>query len=157
MAARDTILIVDDEELVTSTLSAFLTLETDYEVVVFNDSEAAARWAETNAVDLIIADYLMPRMNGVDLLRRLRALQPEAVRVMLTGYGHKDGAVQAINEVGLFHYVEKPWDNDALLLIIRNGLERKHLMARLQASLGQASSAFSELQSIQRELLRAFV
>ena len=59
---------------------------------------------------------------GVEFLLKVKELQPEAIRILLTAYADKENAIRAINEVGLYQYVEKPWDNDALLLLIRNGL-----------------------------------
>ncbi len=69
----------------------------------------------------------MPQMNGIEFLKEVRRLQPEAVRLLLTGYADKENAIRAINEVGLYHYLEKPWDNQAMLNIIRNALEEKSL------------------------------
>ncbi len=75
----------------------------------------------------------------------------------LTGYADKENAIKAINEVGLFQYIEKPWDNNDLRIIIRNGLEKKLLMQQLQGKIEQINKAYSELQSIQQEVLKTFV
>jgi DNA-binding NtrC family response regulator len=109
-----TIMIVDDEEMVISSLRALFELETDFYLHGFTDPEAAARFAETNPLDVAISDYLMPRMNGIQLLGRVKQAQPETSRVLLTGHADKQSAIQAINEVALFQYLEKPWDNAQL-------------------------------------------
>jgi DNA-binding NtrC family response regulator len=85
-----------------------------------------------------------------------KELRPDAPRVILTGYADKENAIKAINQVGLYQYVEKPWDNDDLRLIIRNGLEKKQLLAKLTQKVSQINQAYSELQSIQQEILKAF-
>ncbi|MGD8861402.1 MAG: response regulator, partial [Myxococcales bacterium] len=144
-----TIMIVDDEEMVLTSLSSFLTLETDYEVVTYTRATEALEHFEDNDVDLVISDFLMPEMDGLEFLRRARDLRPEVPRIILTGYADKENAIKAINEVGLFQYIEKPWNNDDIRLIIRNGVEKKRLVSKLQQKIDQINSAYSELRDIQ--------
>ncbi len=126
-----TILLVDDDELITSSLKSLFALETDYEVIAQTSPAAAAREAESRPIDLVISDFLMPAMNGVELLKRIRDLQPDTVRILLTGFADKENAIRAINEVGLYQYLEKPWDNDDLLLLVRNALSERTLRKQL--------------------------
>ncbi|HUJ23234.1 MAG TPA: response regulator, partial [Bryobacteraceae bacterium] len=123
-----TVLIVDDEEMVITSVRAYLQLETDYEVHGFTAPEEAVKHLENHLIDIAVSDYLMPRMSGIQLLTRARQLQPEASRVLLTGHADKQSAIQAINEVGLYQYIEKPWENAQLLLIIQHGIERARLL-----------------------------
>ena len=153
----ETILIVDDEEMVLTSLTAYLGLETEYQVVTFNSGRAALQYAEKHPIDLVISDYLMPEMDGISFLAGMRKLQPEAPRIILTGYADKENAIKGINEVGLYQYIEKPWDNDELRLVIRNGLEKRALVNKLQEKIEQINKAYSELQNIQQEILKAFV
>ena len=60
----------------------------------------------------------------------MKELQPEASRVLLTGHADKQSAIQAINQVALFQYLEKPWDNAQLLLVIQSGVERARPVPR---------------------------
>ncbi len=150
MSKNRTILIVDDEEMVITSLRAFLQLETDFEVEGFTDPEKAVTRLCGGSVDVVVSDYLMPRLNGIQLLKKAREIQPEATRVLLTGHADKGSAVQAINEVGLYQYVEKPWDNSALLLVIKNGVERAELLRALRNSQ-------TELKDVRARLLRAFL
>ncbi len=152
----DTVVIVDDEEMVLTSLSTYLTLETDYDVVTFTSAHKALEYIRTNEVGLIISDFLMPEMDGITFLAKARELRPDVPRVILTGYADKENAIKAINQVGLYQYVEKPWDNDDLRLIIRNGLEKRQLMAKLTQKVSQINQAYSELQGIQQEILKAF-
>jgi len=153
---EETVLIVDDEEMVLTSLSAYLTLETTYEVVTFTSAERALQHLEKHDVGVIISDFLMPEMDGIAFLAKAKDLRPDAPRIILTGYADKENAIKAINQVGLYQYVEKPWDNDDLRLIIRNGLEKKQLLAKLTQKVSQINQAYSELQSIQQEILKAF-
>jgi DNA-binding NtrC family response regulator len=151
------VLIVDDEEMVIASLKAFLQLETDFNVQTFTDPEDAARFAERNLVDVAISDYLMPKMNGIQLLARLKELQPEASRVLLTGHADKQSAIQAINQVALFQYLEKPWDNAQLLLVVKSGVERARLFRDLREKVDELDSAHTSLKTVQKRLIQAFL
>ena len=129
-SASNIILLVDDEEMVVTSIKSFLTLETDYTVVAFTSPREALEYVRKNKVDLVISDYLMPDMDGIEFLGNVKKIQPEATRVLLTGYADKENAIKAINDVGLYQYIEKPWENDELRLIIRNGLEKTILLKR---------------------------
>ena len=149
--------IVDDEDMVITSVRAFLNLETDYTIHGFTDPEEASRFLETHPVDVVVSDYLMPRMNGIQLLGRAKQLQPEAARVLLTGHADKQSAIQAINDVGLYQYLEKPWDNAQLLLVIQSAIERTQLFRTLQKKIGELDSAHTSLKDVQSRLLRAFL
>jgi DNA-binding NarL/FixJ family response regulator len=101
--SQPVVMIVDDEEMVITSVRAFLSLETDYDIHGFTDPEEAARFMETHPVDVVVSDYLMPKLNGIQLLAKAKQLQPEAARVLLTGHADKQSAIQAINDVGLFN------------------------------------------------------
>jgi len=153
----DTIVILDDEEIVLSSINSILNLETNYTVVSFTSAKEALKYIEKNDVGIVISDYLMPEMDGITFLAKVRELKPYVPRIILTGYADKENAIKAINEVGLFQYIEKPWDNDDLLIILRNGLEKQKLMKNLEEKLNEITKAHSELQSIQDEIVKTFV
>ena len=154
--SREIVLIVDDEEMVLTSLDSFLTLETDWEVRTFTDPQAALEHLESNDIDMVISDYLMPQMDGITFLGKVRDLKPQVPRIILTGYSDKENAIKAINKVGIFQYVEKPWDNDRLRIIIRNGLEKQALLKDPQSKVDQINRAHSDLQGIQQDILKAF-
>lgn len=151
------ILIVDDEEMVVTSIRAFLTLETEFNVHGYMDPEQAVQFMETHPVDVVVSDYLMPKLNGIQFLGKARSLQPEAARVLLTGHADKQSAIQAINEVGLFQYLEKPWDNSQLLLVIQSAIERATLFRTLKEKISELDNAHSSLKDVQTRLLRAFL
>ena len=105
---------------------------------------------------MIISDYLMPDINGIDLLLELKNLQPQATRILLTGYADKENAIKAINDVGLYQYVEKPWENEDLKLVIRNGIEKRILLKRLAEKVQELDKASAELKGVYSDLLKAF-
>ncbi len=151
------LVIVDDEEMVLVSLRSFLALETDYEVLTFSSPLRALESIRESQIDLVISDYLMPEMTGIEFLLEVKKLQPYATRILLTGYGDKENAIRAINEVNLYQYIEKPWSNDDLKLIIQNGLERRFLMADLEAKIGDFQQAQRSLQDIQAQIIKAFM
>ena len=151
------ILLVDDEDIVTTSIKSFLNLETDYEVVVFNSPRRALDYLGKAPVDLVVSDFLMPEMDGIQFLLEVKKLYPQTVRILLTGYADKENAIKAINEVGLYQYIEKPWDNEEVQLVIKNGLEKRLLLKRLQEKIGEVERAHEELRDVQKQILRAFV
>jgi DNA-binding NtrC family response regulator len=155
-SASSTILLVDDEEMVVTSIKSFLTLETDYEVAAYTSPKEALEYVSKHRVDVVISDYLMPDIDGIEFLAKVKELQPEATRILLTGYADKENAIKAINDVGLYQYIEKPWENEDLKLIIRNGLEKRVLLQRLQDKIGEVNKAHEELMSVQKEILKAF-
>lgn len=154
---KQTIVIVDDEQMVLTSLSAFLNLETKYNVVTFTSAAKALAYIETNDIDLVISDYLMPELDGISFLGKVRDMKPAVPRIILTGYADKENAIKAINDVGLFQYIEKPWDNDDLLIVLRNGLEKQMLMKKLEEKITEINKAYGDLHGLHKEIVKTFV
>ena len=126
------VVLVDDEEMVTQNLEMLLSMETGYESVSFNQPASALEYLKQNEADVVLSDFIMPEMNGLDLLAHVKNVQPTCSRLLLTGYADKESAVRAINEVGLFQYLEKPWENEFVMMTLRNAVERSRLLKQLQ-------------------------
>lgn len=154
---RPVVVIVDDEEMVLKSLSSFLELETEYTVKAFLSPSEAYEYICSNDVDLVVSDYLMPEMDGLSFLDKVKDVKPEVPRVILTGYADKENAIKAINDVGLFQYIEKPWDNDDLLIVFRNGINKNELMRKLRDKIEQINSAYGELEDLHTEILKTFL
>ncbi len=152
-----TMVLVDDEEMVLSSLQSFLELETDYNLKTFTSPEAALEYTLAGPVDVVVSDFLMPGMNGIELLSRIREKHPHAPRILLTGYADKESAIKAINDIGLFQYIEKPWDNTNLLIVLRNALERRFLVKTLQEKITEIDRAQGKLSGLQNDILRTFI
>jgi DNA-binding NtrC family response regulator len=152
-----TLVIVDDEEMVLASLRSFLELETEYNIVPFLSPTDALDYAETGAVDVVVSDFLMPQVNGIELLGRFGSLHPHAPRILLTGYADKESAIKAINDIGLFQYIEKPWDNSNFLIVLRNALERRFLVKTLQEKIAEIDKAQGKLSGLQNDILRTFI
>jgi len=154
--AESRVVVVDDDQLVTTSLRNFLSLEMEIDPITFNDPREAESYINGNEIDLIISDFLMPELDGIQLLTAARKAQPEVPRVLLTGYADKENAIKAINEVQLFQYVEKPWDNAQLRHIVVAGLERQNLLRLLTRKMDELSRTRQDLEGLRKALVRAF-
>jgi DNA-binding NtrC family response regulator len=158
IASAPTVMIVDDEEMITATLHGLLSLVTDYSVLAFTSPATALSALDSGvAVNVVVADFMMPGMDGITLLSAVREKRPTATRILLTGYAEKANAIKGINEAGLYHYFEKPWDNDQLRVVLRNAVERSTLLSELDDRLRALESANQELSTIRQRLIRAFL
>lgn len=149
--------IVDDEEMVVTSLESFLQLETDYRILTSTSpTEALERLGEVPP-NVVVADFLMPAMDGIQFLSEVKERFPTATRILLTGYADKANAIRAINEVGIYQYMEKPWDNEQIRLAIRNGVERSRLLQDLQQHIARLEEANEEVAELRERMLRAFL
>jgi two-component system response regulator HupR/HoxA len=131
-----TILIVDDEPRVLDALEAVLAA--DFRVLRAEGGEEALRILPGAEIAVIVSDYRMPGMTGVELLRRSQDISPDAMRIVLTAYTDVDHLMEAINTGRIYHFVPKPWDPNEFLLIVRRAAERHGLIrdnARLRDEL----------------------
>jgi len=140
------IVAVDDEKMVTSAFKTLLKVEGYDDVHLFNSPNDAIEFLRYEKPDLIISDFVMPDMNGIEFLSEAKKLYPEVSTILLTGYADKENAIKAINEIGIYKYIEKPWDNDDLMLNIKNGIERSHLLEDLRNKINELESAKIQLQ-----------
>ena len=135
------ILIVDDEES-TRELFAELLQRWGYDVDQTADGHGALKLAAETHPDVIISDLVMPKLDGLALVRALREEQPDTPVVIITGKGTIDAAVEAVRE-GVFDFVEKPLDPARLKVILQRALEKKetlHEMQVLRRRLGQVDA-----------------
>ena len=112
------IVVLDDEKMVTSAFKALLKVEGFTDAEFFNKPKEAIEYLKTAKPDLIISDFMMPDMNGLEFLTKAKKLHPECSMILLTGYADKENAIKAINDIGLYKYIEKPWNNDEFIINI---------------------------------------
>ena len=126
------LLLVDDTPLFLGELCALLTPR--YHIDATTSPLEALRWAAERAYDLVIADQHMPALSGHELLARLRALQPGAVRILMSSHADLASAIGAINQSEVFRYVLKPWHDEDMLLTVHLALEQRTLAGNLRDS-----------------------
>ena len=112
----DTILIVDDEKNYPLILSAVLQ-EEGYETLSANSGHEALAVLTESDVDLVLTDMKMPKMDGIELLQRIKQNDPELPVIMMTAYGTVEKAVEAMQK-GAYNYILKPFDNEQLILYV---------------------------------------
>jgi two-component system response regulator PilR (NtrC family) len=125
MPDKGTIHIIDDEPVIQDVLSQLLTSE-GYEVEVSSSGEEALNKHATQSFDLILLDLLMPGLDGIEVLKAIKKIDPQALIIIITAYASVESAIAAM-KLGAFDYIQKPFKHDELILIIRRALEHKRL------------------------------
>jgi DNA-binding NtrC family response regulator len=136
MKAR--ILVVDDEEIVVRSCLRILG-EGDYEAEGVASGEEALRRIEERPYDVVILDIMMPKMDGMEVLRRVKESHPDIDVIMVTGLSQIETAVRSM-KLGAFDYLPKPFDPDELKVVVGRAVERRRL---LQENLGLKTEASS--------------
>jgi len=146
------IVIVDDEKMFTSALKVLMRVEGFTDAHCFNSPKEALVFLKDNKPDLVVSDFVMPDMNGLEFLTEVNKLYPEVSKILLTGYADKENAIKAINEVGLYRYIEKPWKDNDLIIDIKNGIERSYLLSELRQKIDELEIAKKELEKYSHNL-----
>jgi YesN/AraC family two-component response regulator len=121
------ILIVDDDKDCLSSLKNILLREENMVLEIFtaNNGEEAWNRLQEKGFDLVLSDYKMPGMDGIELLARVKDKFPNTQRILITAFSDLSVAKQAINKAEIHNYIEKPWDNEELKKTIFLALKRK--------------------------------
>jgi DNA-binding NtrC family response regulator len=111
-AAKPTLLLVDDEERILRSLA--MMFRPHFRVLATTEPRLAIDCVRRERVNVIVSDQRMPQMLGADLLREIRGISPNTMRILLTGYSELDAVVASVNEGEIFRFVSKPWDAQEL-------------------------------------------
>lgn len=150
---KHTVLLLDDEESILNSLCRELR-QSDREIVHFSEVDKAIDYLMINHVDLIISDYRMPIMNGVEFLTKVKKIQPDLMSIILSGNSDLDFLKDAINEVGIYRFVSKPWENFELKTTISCALEFKELQAENKKLADEVREKNNHIYKQQKELDR---
>jgi two-component system response regulator AtoC len=121
----ETILIVDDDKDMQSTLTEILKDE-GYEVIAVGDGEHALKEVTRKVPNLVLLDIMLPGIDGLEILEGMRKIDKDLLIIMLTAYGDIKGAVKAV-KLGAFDYITKPFNNKELIITIKNALHSQYL------------------------------
>lgn len=121
------ILCVDDEASILKSLQR-LFIGKDLQILLADSGSKALELMLEHRVNVIITDMRMPNMTGAEFLAKAAILQPDAYRILMTGYADLASTVSAINLGKIHRYVQKPWDNQELLTVVDEGLALCHLI-----------------------------
>lgn len=122
------ILIVDDEENILRALKRLLS-EENFDVLTASSGENALELLRRNPdVTIIISDQRMPGLSGVEMFEQAKKIAPDSIRILLTGYADIKASIDAINIGGAYRYITKPWNDDELVQIIKEAVQRANLI-----------------------------
>lgn len=139
------ILAVDDEQ---SSLNAiYRTLRREYDVILSLNGQSALEVLKNQKIAVILGDQRMPEMTGVEFFKKSLNIQPDATRILITGYSDIEAIIQAINEGQVFYYINKPWEPDDLRIIIRRAAEQYQLIHENQRLLKELEAANQRLKA----------
>jgi two-component system response regulator PilR (NtrC family) len=127
MARNGSILVIDDEEIMREILEALLTRE-GYQVRMATSGEEGLELARGATFDAAIVDVMMPGMDGLTVLEELKRLDDDFPVLMVTAFASVETAIAAMKR-GAFDYITKPFKNDEVLVVVRNAMERRRLVA----------------------------
>ncbi|MFW9876932.1 MAG: response regulator, partial [Candidatus Thorarchaeota archaeon] len=121
------ILIVDDEKEVLNALQMTLEYAKQFksEITCFSNPNKVLKVLQNNDYDLVLSDYKMGKINGIDLLKKIKDKYPDIVRILITGISDIEVVKDAINKADVDFFIEKPWDNKQLRSIIHNALKNR--------------------------------
>ena len=117
--------IIDDEPIIHEVLGELLTSE-GYEVESSSNGEQALQKNKKNSFDLILLDLLMPGMDGITVLKKLKRTDPSSIITIITAYASVESAIEAM-KIGAFDYIQKPFKHDELLLTVERAISHKKL------------------------------
>ena len=121
------ILVVDDEPLIRQSLYEIFRID-GYQSHMAQSGEEALEILDTNKVDIVVTDFKLPKMNGVDLLKSIKEKNSEIEVIMITGYGSIENAVEAM-KLGAYEYITKPINDNEIKLLIDKIVEKREILA----------------------------
>ncbi|WP_020410025.1 response regulator [Hahella ganghwensis] len=152
-----TIAIIDDEENILNSLRRLLRKQ-GWEVLTFEDPQTALAELRFAEVDIIISDYRLPDMNGVELLNLLKTIVSDALRILLSGQADLAGVMGAINQAEVYRFISKPWTDSELIMTLENALkfnelekENRRLATLVRDQEITLRKQLEELQRLERE------
>jgi response regulator RpfG family c-di-GMP phosphodiesterase len=145
------ILVVDDELPILRSLRRLLTME-DFLLSEASDAESALRLLSDQDTAVILTDYNLGHIGGVDLLRRARELSPDTSRILFSGHIDVELLRSAVNGGEVYRFITKPWNDDELVFAVRQGVERWQLLNRNRQLNRQAEEQNQQLKRFNAEL-----
>jgi response regulator RpfG family c-di-GMP phosphodiesterase len=146
-----TLLLVDDEPSILSALRRLFRPH-GHRILTAEGGAAALELARGEQIDLVISDMRMPHMDGAQFLEKMRHAQPDAVRILLTGYADISSTVAAINCGQIHRYIAKPWDDNDIVLVVKEALARRSLELRNRELVDLTARQNDELRQLNGKL-----
>lgn len=147
---RHAILLVDDEINVLRSFQRALRKE-PYQLFTANSAHEGLALLEARELSLVVSDFSMPEINGLSFLQEVKARHPHILTIMLTGYTEIQIAVRAINEAGVYKFIQKPWDDYDLKITLRRALESIDLAGERDRLLQTVKNRDAILNELERK------
>ncbi len=142
------VLIVDDEENVLKALERAL-IDEDYTIEGPGNGEEALEKLKTFPADIVLSDYMMPGINGLELLSKVKQRLPNTITILITGQTDLKMSIEAINRGKIFRFLLKPWDDEELKMGISIAFKYHDLILRnkrLEVTVGKQSLLLDEIE-----------
>lgn len=154
---RHCVLIVDDEPDVCDSVHDLLRRE--FRVLKAHSAEEGYRLMQEEEVHIVMSDQRMPQITGIELLTKLKARHPHAIRMLFTGFADLESIITAINQGHIFQFLKKPWQPEELLAAVRQAaleydnletlaVEREQLLSEVSELKDRVSSLESEVKKL---------
>jgi response regulator RpfG family c-di-GMP phosphodiesterase len=161
---RHCLLIIDDEPDVCDSVHDLLRRE--FRVLKANSAEEGYRLMQEEEVHIVMSDQRMPQITGIELLTKLKARHPQAIRMLFTGFADLESIITAINQGHIFQFLKKPWPPEELLAAVRQAaleydrletlaMERDHLIEEVTELKQRVSTLETEVQRLRAGSLHA--
>ncbi len=147
-------MIVDDEPNILSSINRVLKKKDDWEIETYDSVDKALKRVQTMTFELVISDYMMPEMDGVKFLNEVKEFQPDAMRIILSGFTELRALLGAINEAEIFRYICKPWDDHDLIGTIAQALQHREVLVENRRLADQVRQQQEELDKRKTALER---
>lgn len=149
------ILFVDDEPNILKTLSRLMSLE-DFECTFAQSGKEGLEIIKNDPHDVVVSDMRMPEMNGDEFLTQVKAIHPNSIRFILSGYADFNSMMNALNHGGVQQFISKPWDDDVLIQKLKEAIEfvkiRKERDILMNLTRQQAEELREANQSLERRV-----
>src|SRR5215469_5919597 len=160
---RHCVLIVDDEPDVCDSVQDLLRRE--FRVLKAHSAEEGYRIMQEEEVHIVMSDQRMPQITGIELLTKLKARHPHAIRMLFTGFADLESIIAAINQGHIFQFLKKPWEPEELLAAVRQAaleydrletlaMERDHLLEEVSDLKERVSLLETEVRKLQASFLK---
>jgi response regulator RpfG family c-di-GMP phosphodiesterase len=154
---RHCVLIVDDEPDVCDSVQDLLRRE--FRVLKAHSAEEGYRIMQEEEVHIVMSDQRMPQITGIELLTKLKARHPHAIRMLFTGFADLESIIAAINQGHIFQFLKKPWQPEELLAAVRQAaleydnletmaMEREQLLDEVSELKDRVSALETEVQKL---------
>lgn len=145
------ILFIDDEENILSSLKRIFH-KSEFEVVFTTEPDVVFKKIKEEKFAVVVSDQRMPKMEGVEVLKNVRSLSPDTVRIMLTGYADIKSAMRAVNDGNVFRFLAKPWNEDEIRGAIAAGVRHYDLIEEHRQLTNLTRKQNAELMLFNEEL-----